>query len=213
MGRKQTYRPRHNVKPTQCCYWLDPAPVRPVAISWMGIAASFGREKGKHESGASVRPPAISNSLSRVETAQTQFVGDSNHGLVVSPRAVDLPSPGAELVGRALADVRRAEHGAPALGEEHTEVGVATLGDASEAANVATGVFLVRGSSGAPWERRRSPTKPTMAVRPEVAGNEKSLDFRNAVALSSCSMLAHLSLSSRISQASRRCERSTSSVS
>ena len=48
-----------------------------------------------------------------------EFVGDSNHGLVVSPRAVDLP-----------------------LGEEHTEVGVATLGDASEAANVATGVFL-----------------------------------------------------------------------
>ena len=61
-----------------------------------------------------------------------EFVGDSNRGFVVSPRAVDLPRPGAELVGRALADVGRSEHGASALREERTEVGVATLGDAPE---------------------------------------------------------------------------------
>ena len=65
-----------------------------------------------------------------------EFVGDSNRGFVVSPRAVDLPRPGAELVGRALADVGCSEHGASALREERTEVGVATLGDAPEAANV-----------------------------------------------------------------------------
>ena len=71
-----------------------------------------------------------------------EFVGDSNRGFVVSPRAVDLPRPGAELVGRALADVGRSEHGASALREERTEVGVATLGDAPEAANVTTGVLF-----------------------------------------------------------------------
>ena len=71
-----------------------------------------------------------------------EFVGDSNRGFVVSPRAVDLPRPGAELVGRALADVGHSEHGASALREERTEVGVATLGDAPEAANVTTGVLF-----------------------------------------------------------------------
>ena len=71
-----------------------------------------------------------------------EFVGDSNRGFVVSPRAVDLPRPGAELVGRALADVGRSEHGASALREERTEVGVATLGDAPEAANVTCAFYL-----------------------------------------------------------------------
>ena len=51
-----------------------------------------------------------------------EFVGDSNRGFVVSPRAVDLPRPGAELVGRALADVGRSEHGASALREERLEL-------------------------------------------------------------------------------------------
>ena len=141
------------------------------AISWMGIvAASFGREKRKHESGTSKRPRAPTGIHPRGwgdgPDDPGEFVGDSNHGLVVSPRAVDLPSPGAELVGRARTDVCRAEHGAPALGEEHTQVGVATLGDASEAANVATGVFLgnqaeVAREAAPRWEsgedRRRSP--------------------------------------------------------
>ena len=115
-----------------------------------------------------------------------EFVGDSNHGLVVSPRAVDLPSPGAELVGRALTDVRRAEHGAPALGEEHTDVGVATLGDASEAANVATGVFLgnqaeVAREAAPRWEAAKIADEAHDGGRGQKsdAGNgEKSLDFR-----------------------------------
>ena len=115
-----------------------------------------------------------------------EFVGDSNRGFVVSPRAVDLPRPGAELVGRALADVGRSEHGASALREERTEVGVATLGDAPEAANVTTGVLFgneaeVTREAASRWEAAQIPNEADDGGRGQKsdAGNgEKSLHLR-----------------------------------
>ena len=115
-----------------------------------------------------------------------EFVGDSNRGFVVSPRAVDLPRPGAELVGRALADVGRSEHGASAPREERTEVGVATLGDAPEAANVTTGVLFgneaeVTREAASRWEAAQIPNEADDGGRGQKsdAGNgEKSLHLR-----------------------------------
>ena len=112
-----------------------------------------------------------------------EFVGDSNRGFVVSPRAVDLLRPGAELVGRALADVGRSEHGASAPREERTEVGVATLGDTPEAANVTTGVLFgneaeVTREAASRWEAAQIPNEADDGGRGQKsdAGNgDKSL--------------------------------------
>ena len=86
-----------------------------------------------------MRPRAPTGILSRVQTIRASLLATAIAALLC-PR--EFPRPGAELVGRALADVGRSEHGASALREERTEVGVATLGDAPEAANVTTGVLF-----------------------------------------------------------------------
>ena len=129
------------------------------------------------------------NSLSRVETAQTiraSLLATAIAALLCPRERMDLPRPGAELVGRALVDVGRSEHGASALREERTEVGVATLGDAPEAANVTTGVLFgneaeVTREAVSRWEAAQIPNEADDGGRGQKsdAGNgEKSLHLR-----------------------------------
>ena len=88
--------------------------------------------------------------------------------------------------GGPLADVGRSEHGASALREERTEVGVATLGDAPEAANVTTGVLFgneaeVTREAASRWEAAQIPNEADDGGRGQKsdAGNgEKSLHLR-----------------------------------
>ena len=90
------------------------------------------------------------------------------------------------LSGGALADVGRSEHGASALREERTEVGVATLGDAPDAANVTTGVLFgneaeVTREAASRWEAAQIPNEADDGGRGQKsdAGNgEKSLHLR-----------------------------------
>jgi len=62
-------------------------------------------------------------------------IGERDGGLVVAAAELDAQGPALESVGL-VGPVSGEERRAGAVGEQHTEVGVASLGDAAEAASV-----------------------------------------------------------------------------
>jgi len=93
------------------------------------------------------------------------------------------------------------------MGEEHTQVGVATLGDASEAANVATGVLLgnqaeVAREAAPRWEAAKIADEADDGGRGEnsdAGDGEKSLDLSELfgecfeLVLDACGLVLELS--------------------
>lgn len=70
----------------------------------------------------------------------SELVGESDGGLVVTASSLDFESPGPEAVGGFHA-LGSPKNGAGAVGEEHSDIGVAALADATEPADASGGVF------------------------------------------------------------------------
>lgn len=69
-----------------------------------------------------------------------ELVGESDGGLVVTASSLDLESPDPEAVGGFHA-LGSPKNRAGAVGEEHSDVGIASLADPTEPADASGGVF------------------------------------------------------------------------